>query len=80
MGLSATRTPALGVASPQPVSIPPLRVPPVNEAPTVSVPLSQGGKRENQRADSGQRHEDVSRDVSDRRIAHIITGAYSGMS
>ena len=79
MGLAA-RAPALGAASPQPVSIPPLRVPPVTEAPTVSVPLSQGGKQENQRADSGQRHEDVSRDVSDRRIAHIVTGAYSGMS
>lgn len=76
----AARAPALGVVSPQTTSIPPLRVPPVTEAPTVSVPLSQGGKSENQRADSGQRHEDVSRDVSDRRIAHIVTGAYSGMS
>lgn len=79
LGLSS-RSPALGVSTSSPVSIPPLRVPPVNEAPTVSVPLSQGGSRENQQADSGRHHEDVSRDVSDRRIAHIVTGAYSGMS
>lgn len=78
MGLSATRAPALGSASPQLASIPPLRVPPVGEAPTVSVPLSSSGERTNGQQAS-RAPQDVSRDLGDRRIAHIVTGSYSGM-
>ncbi|WP_336273708.1 glycoside hydrolase family 19 protein [Vreelandella indica] len=77
MGLSA-RAPALGSASPQSASIPPLRVPPVGEAPTVSVPLSSSGERTNGQQAS-RAPQDVSRDLGDRRIAHIVTGSYSGM-
>ncbi|MGP8289043.1 glycoside hydrolase family 19 protein [Vreelandella zhanjiangensis] len=77
MGL-ATRSPALGVSTPAPISIPSLRVPPVNEAPTVSVPLASSGERPNGQQ-SSRAPQDVSRDLGDRRIAHIVTGSYSGM-
>lgn len=87
-----TRTDRLATLGPA-ISLPPVgttprpapaiavpRTPAVAEAPAVSVPMSHGGKQDSQRAHPGQRYEDVSRDVSDRRIAHIVTGAYSGMS
>jgi predicted chitinase len=79
MGLSTARAPALGAASPQPLSIPPLSVPPVNEAPTVSAPLASTGGRSNDQQ-SSREPQDVGRDVGDRRIAHIVTGAYGGMT
>ncbi|MCZ0926432.1 hypothetical protein L0636_00835 [Halomonas janggokensis] len=77
LGLSS-RSPALGASTSAPVSIPPLRVPPVNEAPTVSVPLASTGERANGQQPSRE-PQDVSRDIGDRRIAHIVTGSYSGM-
>lgn len=45
---------------------------PVAEAPKVSMPLASNSAK-----DSNSKLDDVSRDVSDRRIAHIVTGAYS---
>jgi predicted chitinase len=77
LGLASTRQPV--GASPQPaVTIPAPRAPALAEAPSVSAPMSspqgQGGDRQPSRGP-----EDVSRDVPDRRIAHIVTGAYSGM-
>lgn len=45
---------------------------PIAEAPKVSMPLASNSSR-----DSNSKLDDVSRDVSDRRIAHIVTGAYS---
>lgn len=77
LGLSS-RSPALGASTSSPVSIPPLRVPPVNEAPKVSVPLSSSAERGNEQQPS-RAPQDVSRDLGDRRIAHIVTGSYSGM-
>ena len=47
----------------------------VPDAPKVSTPLIGSTGQ-----DSNSMLEDVSRDVSDRRIAHIVTGAYSGSS
>ena len=45
---------------------------PIAEAPKVSMPLASNSAK-----DSNSKLDDVSRDVSDRRIAHIVTGAYS---
>ena len=53
--------PAVQVSSPAPIA----------DAPKVALPLASNTK------DSSAKLDDVSRDVSDRRIAHIVTGAYS---
>ncbi|MBK1691063.1 hypothetical protein CKO33_02625 [Ectothiorhodospira mobilis] len=70
--------PPVGVSTQPAVTIPAPRAPALAEAPSVSTPMSspqgQGGDRQPSRGP-----EDVSRDVPDRRIAHIVTGAYSGM-
>ncbi|ENV00347.1 phage tail tip lysozyme [Acinetobacter variabilis] len=47
--------------------------PQVVDAPKVSVPLTSQASNQ----DSNRKVDDVSRDLSDRRIAHIVTGAYS---
>lgn len=77
MGPSPSRPP-VGVSTQPAVTIPAPRAPALAEAPSVSTPMSspqgQGGDRQPSRGP-----EDVSRDVPDRRIAHIVTGAYSGM-
>lgn len=80
MGLSMARAPTLGAASPHPLSIPAISVPPVNEAPTVSAPIASSSGRRSSEQLPPHVSLDVSRDVGDRRIAHIVTGAYSGMS
>lgn len=54
--------PAVQVSSPSPIA----------EAPKVALPLANNANK-----DSNAKLDDVSRDVSDRRIAHIVTGAYS---
>ncbi|MDW0357815.1 glycoside hydrolase family 19 protein [Halomonas venusta] len=80
MGLSMARAPTLGAAPPHPLSIPAISVPPVNEAPTVSAPIASSSGRRSSEQLPPHVSQDVSRDVGDRRIAHIVTGAYSGMS
>ena len=47
--------------------------PPIAEAPKVSTPIASTQTAQ----DSNKAIDDVSRDLSDRRIAHIVTGAYS---
>jgi putative chitinase len=64
-------------AAPRPIkaaSVPPVAV---ADAPSVSAPMGDSAKpkSEERSRDSG----DVSRNISDGRIAHIVTGAYSGM-
>ncbi|WP_445157662.1 glycoside hydrolase family 19 protein [Halomonas sp. E14] len=78
MGLAANGPPA-GVTPPPAAHVPAPSMPRVAEAPTVSAPLSPPSSHDGDRRHGGQ-GQDVSRDVSDRRIAHIVTGAYSGMS
>lgn len=73
---AATASPAI---SPAPASIPAVRAPAaqvIAEAPRSDVPLATGGGRQ---APAGAAAQDVPRDLPDRRIAHIVTGAYSGM-
>lgn len=69
---------AAPVASPAPsatASIRPPAVPAPAEAPRTEMPIASSGRQ-----GSGQAARDVPRDLPDRRIAHIVTGAYSGMS
>lgn len=73
---AATASP---VISPAPATIPAVRAPAaqvIAEAPRSDVPLATGGGRQ---APAGAAAQDVPRDLPDRRIAHIVTGAYSGM-
>ena len=78
LGLSPSQPP-VGASAQAPAAVNAPRAPAVAEAPTVSAPMSSPSGR----GDSGgkeQGAQDVSRDVPDRRIAHIVTGAYSGLS
>ena len=64
-------------ASPSPVmasTVKAASIPSVPEMPTVTVPMGDGVKTKQ----ASNNTPDVSRDVSDRRIAHVVTGAYSG--
>lgn len=78
LGLTPTHPP-VGASPQPPATIAAPRAPAVAEAPTVSTPMTspkgQGDARQPTRGP-----QDVSRDVPDRRIAHIVTGAYSGMT
>lgn len=69
---------AAPVASPAPsatASIRPPSVPAPAEAPRTEMPIASSGRQ-----GSGPAAQDVPRDLPDRRIAHIVTGSYSGMS
>jgi len=78
LGLTPAHPP-VGATPQPPATIAAPRAPAVAEAPTVSAPMTspkgQGDARQPARG-----AQDVSRDVPDRRIAHIVTGAYSGMT
>jgi len=72
----APSRPVSASASPKALKIPSTTSVTVAEQPSVSTPMgdkkaSGGGREREQR--------DVSRNISDGRIAHIVTGAYSGM-
>lgn len=68
-----------GVSTPAVASVMPPRAPDVGEAPAVSTPLnSPAGSGDRRPASSGG--DDVNRDLPDRRLAHIVTGGYSGMA
>lgn len=69
---------AAPVASPAPTAtttIRPPSVPAPAEAPRTEMPIASSGRQ-----GSGPAAQDVPRDLPDRRIAHIVTGSYSGMS
>lgn len=76
---AAPSIPPAGVPTVATASVTVPRMPDVSEAPTVSEPMnspaSQGSRRPTPNGG-----EDVSRDVSDRRLAHIVTGGYSGIA
>lgn len=76
---AAPSIPPVGVPTVATASVTAPRMPDVSEAPTVSEPMnspaSQGSRRPTPNGG-----EDVSRDVSDRRLAHIVTGGYSGIA
>lgn len=70
--------PAAPVASPAPAATTtprPPSVPAPAEAPRTEMPIASSGRQ-----GSGSAAQDVPRDLPDRRIAHIVTGSYSGMS
>ena len=52
-------------------------VPMVSESPVVQAPLSTGGSSSRDKQQAHTTSKEVSRDVSDRRIAHVVTGAHS---
>ena len=69
---------AAPVASPAPAATTtprPPSVPAPAEAPRTEMPIASSGRQ-----GSGSAAQDVPRDLPDRRIAHIVTGSYSGMS
>ena len=64
-------------AAPRPIkaaSVPPVAV---ADAPSVSTPMGDSAKSRGE--ERSRDSSDVSRNISDGRIAHIVTGAYSGM-
>ncbi|MNO69451.1 Chitinase class I [compost metagenome] len=80
MTLSVSRPPvapsAPTVAGPPIVpAIQPPAIATVSEAPSIAVPMGEGGKSSRLPVVA----QDVPRDLPDRRIAHVVTGAYSGM-
>lgn len=77
--LQTPSVPPTGVSPPPATRIAAPSMPSIAEPPTISAPLSSPTAREGDR-NVGARSYDVPRDVSDRRIAHIVTGAYSGMA
>ncbi|MGL5294418.1 MAG: hypothetical protein ACRC9V_11740, partial [Aeromonas sp.] len=56
------------------IPVPP-SAPSVATAPSVPMPMRTAN---NAKSGQSQAPTDVSRDLSDRQIAHIVTGAYSG--
>jgi hypothetical protein len=69
----STGSPASAMPRALPAVVPPRSSEPAEAPPEAQVPLSIGGG-----SSSGSLSTpDISRDVSDRRIAHIVTGAYS---
>lgn len=72
--VSATASASAVARAPTLNSVP--SVPMISESPVVQAPLSTGGSsRDKQQAHTTSK--EVSRDVSDRRIAHVVTGAHS---
>ncbi len=61
-------------ASPVPWSAASPKAPSVSESPDVRAPLASGSSKEKNQSTGNN---DVSRDLPDRRIAHVVTGAYS---
>lgn len=81
-GVAAAMAPSVAsaapVASPAPAATTtprPPSVPAPAEAPRTEMPIASSGRQ-----GSGSAAQDVPRDLPDRRIAHIVTGSYSGMS
>jgi hypothetical protein len=73
---SVTTVPAQTISAPPP-SVPSLpKSPTVAEAPQVVMPMASDADR--QRLTVSVEHGDVGQDLSDRRIAHIVTGGLSG--
>jgi len=75
-GSGAPKNSVSASATPKAVKVPSAKSVAVADQPSVSTPMgdkkaSGGGREREQR--------DVSRNISDGRIAHIVTGAYSGM-
>ncbi|SUD59824.1 lysozyme [Ectopseudomonas oleovorans] len=71
----APAAPAMA-STPSIPAVPTPAVASIAEAPSISVPLGEGGKSAGRQVGAAQ---DVPRDLPDRRIAHVVTGAYSGM-
>ncbi|MCY1285109.1 Chitinase class I [compost metagenome] len=76
VGRPAVVPSAPAVASPPAVpSVQPPAIATISEAPSIAVPMGEGGKSSRPPVIA----QDVPRDLPDRRIAHVVTGAYSGM-